>query len=691
MTGTDLEHFHQELFQSVCGTADADHRFAEDAFFEHFCAHLVDAGEMETADRSPYISIRGIRIDGYGGDPIESGNVLTLVIADFNATQEVETLTATEMRAIFKRAMNFIKKSLDSSFRADMEESAPAYGLCDLVAARWERILKVRVLLISNRVLSSRVDGHEGGVVEGVSVSLGVWDLSRLHRFVSEGREREEIVIDLDEDYGGALQALPAHLRVAGYESYLVVIPGPVLAEIYDNWGPRMLEQNVRVFLQARGKVNKGIRITLENEPQMFFAYNNGITATAESVETTQSESGLVINSIQNLQIVNGGQTTASIHAASRGRGADLSRVFVQMKLSIVDPGKALEIVPKISEYANTQNRVNAADFFANHPFHVRIEAFSRRIYAPSPDGTFRESKWFYERARGQYQDARAHLTAAARRKFDLEYPKRQMLTKTDLAKCQMVWRGLPDIVSKGAQKCFGEFARLVGEEWTKKEEAFNELYYRSAIARAIMFRRMERLVTEQPWYEGGYRANIVAYGIAKLGHDVDKLKMAVDLDGIWREQKLTIALERALVLAARAVHEVLVNPPSGVRNVTEWAKRSGCWDAVKKVKLSWPGDWVNELVTACEQKDSRRDAVKAQKLLNGIEAQLAVVRAGGEFWRTVKEWGVARGFLTALERGVLDAAMRVPKSIPSEKQCAVVLASLAKLQAEGCQLVLEA
>ena len=249
-------------------------------------------------------------------------------------------------------------------------------------------------------------------------------------------------------------------------------MPGRVLAQIYDRWGARLLEQNVRVFLQARSKVNRGIRRTIETQPQMFFAYNNGLTTTAEAISLSPSDGSLLLRRLKNFQVVNGGQTMASIHAAHRGR-IDLSQVFVQMKLSVVDPERANEIVPSISRFANTQNRVNAADFFANHPFHIRMEEFSRRILAPSPDGTFRESKWFYERARGQYADARSLLTSAGRKKFDLDYPRAQLFSKTDLAKYLNVWRGKPHTVSMGAQKNFADFASSVGSEWEKDADFF--------------------------------------------------------------------------------------------------------------------------------------------------------------------------------------------------------------------------
>jgi hypothetical protein len=683
----ELEEFHREFFQDVHGTADADGRYVEDTFFDLFCDQLVESGELETADRAQYLSPRGVRVDGYAGDPAMSDGVLSLIIADFNQSPDLVTLTASDMDAIFKRLSNFLAKALDPAFRESLEETSPAFGLADLIGKRWSNISKVRLFLISNRILSARVDGREAGEHEGIPVTYSVWDIGRLHRFAASGLGREEIEIDLEKDFGGPVAALPAHLTQAGYEAYLVVVPGRQLAAIYDKWGARLLEQNVRVFLQARGNVNKGIRNTIENDPEMFFAYNNGITATAEGVTGRTTEGQLLLTHFKNLQIVNGGQTTASIHAASRKKEIDLSRVFVQMKLSIVDHSRSMEVVPKISEFANSQNRVNAADFFANHPFHVRMEEFSRRISAPSPDGTFRESKWFYERARGQYQDARAYLTGAQRRKFDLEFPKSQVFSKTDFAKYLNLWRGHPDVVSKGAQKNFAQFALFIGSEWTRQPDAFNETYYRQGIAKAIVFREVERLVTEQPWYQGGYRANVVAYAIAKLGHDADRLGRSVDFDGIWKAQGISPRLKEGLTIAAKAVHDVIVEPPGGISNVTEWAKQQACWNRVAALTIAWPKAMLDEFISKEEQRETKKTAVKDQKMLNGIDAQTAVVKAGGPLWRSVKEWGVGKRLLTPMESGILDVAAAVPARIPSEKQSLRVIETLRKLHAEGCQI----
>ena len=680
----DIEEFAHGFLQDVLAESDAGGQFLEDVFFEKSCEHLMEAGDLDAADRVPYRSpSRGIRVDGYGGDPTEAAGTLNLIVLDFHLAPEIGRLTGSEMDAAFRRLSNYLRQALDERWRDALEETSPAFGLADLIAQRWRRITRIRFLLVSNRELSERVDSRPAADMEGKQVTYSVWDIRRLHAHATSSQGREDVEIDLVEDFGGALPILPAQQFEAEHESYLAVIPGQVLAEIYDRWGARLLEQNVRVFLQARGKVNRGIRITLENEPSMFFAYNNGITATAEQVDIATDGGQNLLRGLRNFQIVNGGQTTASIHIAMQ-RKIDLSQTFVQMKLSIVTPERAEKLVPRISEYANSQNRVSAADFFANHPFHVRIEEFSRRIHAPSPDGTFRQSRWFYERARGQYADARANLTPAQRRKFDLENPRRQLFTKTDLAKFLSVWEGRPHEVSLGAQKNFAAFAQRIGRAWSKSSDDFNEAWYRTAVAKAIFFKSAERNVSAQPWYDGGYRANIVAYTIAKLAHDVAERSRVVDFESIWRRQSLNGSQDEAVAIASRQINKVLVQPPTGISNVTEWAKKQACWERVRNLSVEWPDAFIGDLVSAQEQRDTARTARREQRQLNGIEAQIAVVNAGSRFWTDTLAWGRARRLLTPAESGILGVAARVPERMPSDKQSLRAIEVLGKLQEEG-------
>lgn len=678
-----LALFYDEFFQEILRSADAEGHWAEDAFFQLFCDHLVEAGVLETHDRTRY-SATGMRIDGYGGDPSTTEGTLTLIVAEFSQSSSIETLTATSMDGIFRRTTNFLKKSLQTSFRNDLDETTAGFGVASTIADSWRIVHSVRVLLITNKVLSSRVDGHDSGEVDGRPVSYSVWDIGRLQRFVLSGRSREDMIVDL-HDHGGPVPALQAHLNGANYEAYLMVLPGTQLASIYGKWGARLLEQNVRVFLQAKGNVNKGIRNTLENDADMFLAYNNGITATAEEVVTKQERNNLVVTAVKNLQIVNGGQTTASIYAASHRKDVDLSRAFVQMKLSVIPPAQAEEVVPKISEYANSQNKVNAADFFANHPFHLRIKDLSEKIFAPSQDGSFRESKWFYERARGQYQDARSRLTTAGQKKFELEYPKNQVITKTDLAKFLSTWEGLPHLVSTGAQKNFAKFASRVGKAWSENSDKFNETFFKDAIAMAIVFRTTEKLVSAQSWYDGSYRPNIVTYAIAKLAGDIKGQGKGIDLSLVWNAQQVPTVLAESLVLSAELMREIIIAPPHlAVKNVTEWAKKDACWQRAEALRIQWPAALDSMMIGFDEISRRQSDGVREQRVLTGIEAQTTVVNAGHEVWGQVRAWAIEHRVLSVRELATLEIVSR-PNVLATERQSILIMEALRKARQEGC------
>lgn len=688
-----VEEFHHEFFNEVRAEADANGQFMETTFLERYAEWLVSAGELETLDIAHYATRRADgavldRVDGYGGDPSDAEGVLSLVLSDFRPDPQIGSLTNTEVADGFKKLERFARKSFDPSFRELLEESSPGYGLAELIHARRGSINRLRLFLISNRLLSSRSKEIDAGAFDGIPITYNVWDIGRLQRMVASGRGKEDIVIDLEAEFGQRLPCLPAHVDGDGYEAYLSVVPGGLLSRIYDKWGARLLEANVRSFLQARGSVNKGIRNTILNDPGMFFAYNNGITATAEHVDTVIENGTAYISHLRNLQIVNGGQTTASIFSASKKDKAELGRIFVQMKLSVVEPDRAMEVVPKISEFANSQNKVNAADFFANHPFHIRMEEFSRRIWAPAPDGSFKQTKWFYERARGSYDNERAYLTKAKKDAFDADYPKHQRFAKTDLAKFEMVWEGCPDLVSKGAQKTFGEYARLVGSRWDKDSDSINEFYFRSAIAKAILFRNLERLISDQEWYkaEGGYRAQIVAYTLAKFDQLLKAKGLGLDYDAIWKEQAIPPVLARTLLHIAGAVRPAIINPDSTVANISEWAKKSACWSRVKNVEFELPKELDRLLLDPSAKRSVVREAKATQQMDNGIKAQAEVLKTPPTTWSKALSHARSRRLLSGTDHSLLQLAAR-PGFLPSEKQAVRLVKALRELQADGLVL----
>ena len=687
------EEFYEELFQDIKTTADTYGIYLEDAFFDIVTNHLIDAGEFDEAERAFYRPAQGgIRVDGYCGDPLESAitqdseqGALGLIALDFNQDMELTTLTNTDMEADFRRLEKFLTHSLETRFRDSLEPTDPGYGLADLINTRWEKISRVKLYLLTNKRLSTRVEGKKATAINGREIVYNVWDITRFGNLVSSGRERETLSIDFDELPGGALRTLLASKPDDKNQVYLAAVPGLDLAYIYDRWGARLLEQNVRVFLQARSNVNKGIKRTLENEPELFFSFNNGITATAEAVITETTDDGLVITGLENLQIVNGGQTTASVYAAFKAK-RDLSRVYVQMKLSIVSPEAAKELVPRISEYANSQNKVSAADFFANHPFHVRMEEFSRRILAPAKDGSFDLTKWFYERARGSYRDAQAYLTPAEKHKFGKEYPKSQTFTKTDLAKYIMVWTDKAYMVNRGAQKNFAEFAKDIADAWEKNDRQFSEVYFKYLVAKKIVFDLTGKIVQSRDWYEaGGYRSQHVVLAVGALGAAARGMGKSIDFLSIWNRQGVTPAFERALGQAADAAHEVLMHPGEGYRNISEWAKQPKCWNAVKQVQVRWDDGWVSELISAEEEKDIKSEGAREQKELNGIEAQSIVVEAGARFWKSVLTWCKREGEATDKELSILQCAASIPAKLPTDKQSIILVDLMARLQKGGC------
>lgn len=684
---SDLEEFHQQLIADVQGDADVLGLVTVEAFFEMVGELLTEAGELDSANRAYYegtVSGRSMRIDGYGGDPRDGDGILSLILCDFFITNDIRLIHKDRLQVLLNTAHRFLKASLNQKFRAQLEETSAGFGVADLIATTWKSIEKIKLIIVSNADSRARADAAKVTDFDGKPVTLSVWDLKRLKQYMEQGQARANLVIDFEKEFGGGIPILAATGEEASLDSYLAVVPGRQLATIYDKWGPRLLEANVRSFLQARGKVNRGIRDTIRDEPHMFFSYNNGLSATADAIEVEQKDLGMQLLRADNLQIVNGGQTTASLHAARKTFEKQLEQVHVQMKLTIVPNEKSELVVPRISEFANSQNKVNASDFFANHPFHIRTEELSRSVLAPAGQSGYRETKWFYERARGQYADERGRRTPSERKKFDAEFPRSQFFTKTDLAKYENTWSCLPHVVSLGAQKNFAEFAKRIGSRWGAKEKAFDQLWFKRMIAKAIVFRATEKLVSGADWYEGGYRANIVAYAISKVVHDVETRNMEIDLDTIWRYQAISTELKDALLITGAEAQYVITDPPEGVRNFSEWAKKQPCWKRLSERKLSYADEFDRVQISPDLASEREREARADKALETSVEAELEVHKLGASYWAEARNWSRERGLLSPIENGVLNTCAAIPNKMPSEKQCAIAINALSKLRDEG-------
>lgn len=674
----DIKEFYHGFHQDVLAAAQAGSDFLESQFAEKMAGYLEDAGEIEEFNPHFARDPAGYwRADGYAWDD-DTGS-FSLFLTDFRSDETLHTLIRTEAKPLLNKGLRFLQKAFDEKFLERLEETSAAFEIASLLQSKKNEVYKINIYVLSNGQLSQRFGAIESSDLKGIPVHFKIWDISRVFRLESSLSEREELVIDFAEDFNGGIRCLPAGIHGTGYTSYLLVMPGDYLAKLYGHWGSRLLEQNVRNFLQARGKVNKGIRKTIHDEPGMFFAYNNGITATASDVELKESDSEYLIRSVSNLQIVNGAQTTASLFNAMHKDKADLSDIAVQMKLSVVDAEQIESVVPRISRYANSQNKVSEADFFSNHPFHQRIEEISRRLYAPAVGSVQQESKWFYERTKGQYLDKQSHLTPAQKKKFQIEFPRSQVFTKTDLAKFENVWRCIPYTVSLGAQKNFANFADYIDQAWQRQDTDFNEAYFREIVAKAIVFRHLEKLVSRQPWYQGGYRANIVAYTISYVADRLYKRNDSLDFERIWKNQSVGPGLEEALSAVSRNVHDALIDTPSNVSNVTEWAKRQACWETIRRMEIELPSSLEKELVSRDELKQYRKEARATQRIDDGIAAQWRVVELGAEYWKMIAQRAVDAGEYTDKNAGILKIASDPARCGSVTERQAIALVKLAE------------
>ena len=571
-------------------------------FVDNVAAYLIDNEVLPDFTPCYFLGENGrkkYRVDGYALDEFDL--TMNLIVADYNGIDDERTLTMTAANQAISRTMVFVDAALNTNLNDDVDISTNASDLIDLLISNKKNIRKYRVFLFTDAETSSRIKTIDVNDFEGIPVEAQIWDLQRLFE-VCTSPEIENIEINFKEYIETGIPCIEANVgEDQKYRSYLGVIPGELLANIYDKYGARLLEGNVRSFLSTKVAVNKKIRETIINEPQMFFAFNNGISVTAKDVNIEEINGSKYIVSARDFQIINGGQTTASLYNARRNNQADLSSIYVQMKLTEIDEERvtvdeANDLIRAISRSSNSQNKVSDADFFASHPFHRQIEQISKVTYAPAVHGAQYETIWFYERARGQYLQEQMRLTPSKKNAFLLKNPKKQVIKKTDLAKFHNTWLGHPDVVSKGAQTNFIKFAEYIDEQWQLNDAQFNEMYYQSIVALAIMFEYLTSFIPKQEWYEGGYRANIITYSIALFHRLIMRQFTGRDLDLIliWNKQELPDPVKSALGVISEEVFNKITDEKRPVINVTQWCKRPACWDAVQALKIQLPDDLEN-------------------------------------------------------------------------------------------------
>lgn len=657
----ELQTYAVNILQDVIARADAaeDGAMRAEAFAELMFEYLADAGEIDDGIPCP-VEGRGIRCSGYFLSEDNDRLDLFLVVPRLDGT--ASTVPKADIDTAFRRVGTYLEKAL-SGLHKEREEALKGY---DMTRAVWEArndLSHVRLFVITDGLAS--IDQIESFMIGSIEVSSHLWDLRRLHRTVSSGANREPIHVDFPK-LGGAVRCLVASPPGSGYRCLMAVLPGNLLVEMYRQHGPRLLERNVRSFLQLKGKVNQGIRKTIIDEPQMFLAFNNGLSVTATGLKIVDHSDGTAdLLAADDFQIVNGGQTTGSIFRAWRKDKIDASLLQVPVKITeILSDGDVEEIAPRISQSANNQNKVNMADFSSNHPFHRKMQELSRSIWAPPISGMQRQTRWFYERARGQYHDALAeNSTEAERRKWELIHPRNQLITKTDLAKYEQTWSQLPYIVSRHGQKNYLDFMFALDQRGTFEPD---ERYFERCVARAILFKQAEKIVSRQKL--GGHRAQIVTYLLAWLSHHTAK---RVDLDVIWSTQTISPALASFIEILSVHAQSYLTAVP-GNQDIGEWSKKEACWEGFRQKTIEIPPDVEAGLLSRDRGHAAGPVSVLEEHISEAESEQVArVAEVPAQTWFDLAAWAKDTQSLQPWQRSLSFSLGRLASGgrNPSRKQ----------------------
>ena len=713
----NVEEYREVLHEDIAIAAHANMTTESDEFLSYVTNILIAGEQFDDFIECYYEGVSrrkaNMRIDGYAMDDTDGS--CCVFVADYHGPHEDDGIRADDINSFFRRIRYFVDEATKYELYQELEESTEAYEFARTLYYEIENITKFRFYLLTDAYNRQRAKTIKDDAVAGKTVELNVWDITRIFDVVSSSSQKESVEIILPElGYAGIpcvkaveyediiadIEVLPQYDdnkedsddsekkpdNIISYSSDLAVVPGKLLSDLYLEYGSRLLEGNVRSFLSVRGKVNRSIQNTIKNYPEMFFAYNNGIAATATEIDTKMTGSGLVITRLKDLQIVNGGQTTASLAntllTAKKGEIINLDCIYVPMKVSVLEHSMAEKIIPKISEYSNSQNKVDASDFFSNHPFHIRMENFSRKTPAPAVGGNQYQQYWYYERTRGQYNQGKMKFKpkSSQMRQYETRYPESQVIKMVDLAKYMEIYAGAPHIVSKGKQEIVKVFADDIKKQWAKTDTDFNSYYYKRVVALAIIFKSTDDLVKKTDWYKlkHSYKANVVAYSMSVLFEWIRNNHSGYGLDftRIWNGQGLYPELENQMSVLCTEVYEFITRDDRLTENVTQWCKQEACWQRARQQYWTFTPEFLKTLVSNSVANAEKQEEKEKQKVGNEVDDLKLIMAFGSDYWQQALDWAKDHTGLSDMEESIIRMIinMNVTGRIPSVKQAKVAL-----------------
>lgn len=676
--------FAQELANDVeeaVASPDAFSVFSSVMFTHLVLERLEEAGRIEGAFdlfQEGYSGRASYRIDGYGLD--EERGSLELFTTIHTGEVPPRRLTTAEVRTAYERALRFARASVDGLADKLEPSNTDASDLARRIEREAARITAIRLTLLTDAITPSTLPADDSWADR--QIEHDAFDMDRLHRVLGQGETRSDISVDLRQLTGNPLPCLHVKPETGGYQAYLAVVPGDLLSRIYHRYGVRLLELNVRAFLgiQGRKSVNAELRRTIVEQPSMFLAFNNGIVATVDDILLEKDALGRdMIAELRGLQIVNGGQTTASLHRARFKESTKLDAVEVPIKIIHVADGDLATMVSSVSRAANRQNTVQQADFSANDPFHQGVEELANNSWLDSGKG-----RWFYERTRGSYLAAeqKASYRASDTQSFRLQTPKTRRLSKLDLARYLNSWGGLPYRVCLGGQKNFQHFMQKMKETPPPPPD---QVWFRRLVAIGLVFRAAERIVRQMGF--PAFRAQIAAYLVAALAQ---RTGGRLDFEAIWKRQTVSPELEQLLRAWAPEMDRLL-RTTAGQRNPGEWFKKEDCWKELRDQLPPLSDPLPPEIASAAAAPlgaERATDAFAPQLSVEDFNRITRCMEIDSSEWLRAAEIGQNRRLLHRTSVGICRTlagyAAAGWERRPSPKQARYGLEALATMKSSG-------
>jgi hypothetical protein len=567
--------------------------FAELVFTEVVTRHMSEIGmtfEPQICHYSARVGEGVLRLSGYAlSDDIDQ---LDLYVSLYDGCDQLTGISDADTTRAAEQCSRFLNQCVSGTLATRMDESHDAFALVQTIEKAYAGLDQIRIYVLTDRKAKTR--NFQARQIQGKTIKLEVMDIERLFNHWQSGKPRDELVVNFGDVCGGSLPCVWVSNAEAEYDYAMTVFPGEALRFLYEKYGPRILEANVRSFLSQNNSVNKGIRDTLREQPERFMAYNNGVVIVADEAHLERAADGSPgIAWLKGMQVVNGGQTMASIFfTRKKYSGVDLRKVRVPAKIIVLRRSDELAedaLIADISRYANSQSAVKGSDHYANKPFHVQMEKLAMTTYCPDGVG-----RWYYERAAGSYKVMldREARSATDLRRLQESMPSNRKLTKTDFAKYLCAWMQLPDLVSLGGQKAFPIFMKRVMHADEETPILPDAAEYRHMIAKVIIFKTATKLIN--PRFPA-FKANVTAYTVALVSL---LLGDQMSLDVIWQKQGISTELGNQILAWSNEVNEMLHRTANG-RMLSEWAKKKECWEILSSHAWTAPINDIPEVIAA--------------------------------------------------------------------------------------------